>query len=291
MAPSRIAEHMTKLGKRFDITDELFPIRDQLAVGKELEKIGHQAEWQCYLTVTDDLLNEEICQQLYGAGLRAVQLGLETLEPGTLQRERKQWNMSRTYGFSLSEKYSKILANLRGAGIQPHVFLIVGLPGEPISAGLRWLPFLEDAGENILTIKSGRYRATRRSPDEQDQRHDDLIQVAEDDKPLRLNRSFRYAHGVSAKQVDALRDAVEQASRNHWAYGVTSVLPWWVNRGRYTWEELRELADELERNSYQSDPVKHMNMALTRLGTALKREGYPHRFATFEELSSIARRL
>lgn len=291
MRPVRIAEHMAKLGNRFDITDELFPIRDQLALGKELEKIGHHAEWQCYLTVTDDLLNEDVCHQLYAAGLRAVQLGLETLEPGTLQRERKQWNMNHSGALSIAEKYGKILANLRRAGIQTHIFLIVGLPGESISAGLRWLPFLNDASENILTVKSGRYRATRCSPDEQDRRHSEWIQIIEDEKPLRLNRDFRYTQGVSGKRVDALRDAIEQVSRNHWAYGVTSVLPWWVNRGRYSWEELHQFACQLALNGYRPEPVDHMHTALTRLGTALQREGHTQQFATLEELSLIARGL
>ncbi|MBI4250188.1 radical SAM protein, partial [Candidatus Uhrbacteria bacterium] len=291
MTPERIAEHMARLGSRFDITDELFPIREQLALGKELERLGNRAEWQCYLTVTDDLLDEDVCHRLYHAGLRAVQLGLETLEVGTLHRENKRWNISRIDEMALAKKYAKILANLRSAGIQTHIFLIVGLPGESVSAGLRWLPFLQDCGENILTIKSGRYRATRHSPDEAGSRHNDWIQLSADDKPLRLNRLFTYRKGVSGKQVDALRDAVEQASRNHWAYGVTSVLPWWANRGRYSWELLQEFASQLVRSGYQPDLVEHMNTALTRLGTALKSEGYSQQFTTLEQLSSIARGL
>lgn len=290
MRPERIAEHMQSLGRRFDITDELFPVRDQLKLGEALARRGQYAEWQCYMTVTDDLLDEEICHALYQAGLRAVQLGLETLEPQTLDREGKRWNNSRQ-GFSLAEKYQRILANLRQASIQTHVFLIVGLPGERASASLRWLSFLEQAGQDILTIKSGRYRATRHSPDEQGSHHSEWIEVSEDVKPLRLNRNFRYikGKGISGKQADALRDLLEQSSREHWAYGVTSVLPWWANRGRYSWSELRMMSEELAKTDYRIEPVDHIDMAFSRIRTALCNEGRElQEFHSLDQLREVA---
>src|SRR6185312_1895173 len=49
ISPKQIARNMQSLGTRkFDITDELFSIAHQLELGKELRKIGCDAEWQCY---------------------------------------------------------------------------------------------------------------------------------------------------------------------------------------------------------------------------------------------------
>jgi hypothetical protein len=280
MSPRRIAEHMVALGStRFEIFDELFPIPRQIALGKELKRINYSATWECYLTVTDQLLKPEVCANLYEAGCRAVQLGLETLSPDTLSRENKRWNTPKNYGV--------ILANLKAAGIQTHVFLIVGIPGESLHRGLAWTAFLEKHGENILTIKSGRYRLTRLSPEERGETHNQLIEVMPDTKPLHLNRDFRY-RSVSRKKVEATRDILEQACRKHWAYGVTSTVPWWVNRGRYSWDELKRMAQVLP----SEQDVRHLNNAIVKANTIVKEELKQEvSFSNFNDVATFARTL
>jgi len=259
MCSRKIAEHMAKLGHRFDIMDETFSIKRQLALGEELKRIGHKAEWQCYLTVTNELLNHGKCHQLYEAGCRAVQLGLETLSPDTLHREHKSWNHP--------ENYANILANLKAAGMQNHVFLITGLPGEPLHHSLRWLPFLDQYGDSILTIKAGRYRLPKMSPEDQEGTHSKFVKVLPDTKPLHLNRDFRYCE-ISRKKVEATRDILEQACREHWAYGVTSTVPWWINRGRYSWTELRQMEAHLPKEK----PVPHLRSAIRKIRGIIREE-------------------
>ena len=273
MTPRRIAKHMAALGTtRFEIFDETFLIPRQLALGKELKRIDLPATWECYLTVTDHLAKPEICEKLYEAGCRAVQLGLETLSPDTLLREHKQWNAPKNYG--------TILANLKAAGIQTH-------PGEPLHWGLKWVPFLEEYGDSVLTIKSGRYRLTRHSPEEAGDTHSKLIEVTPDTKPLHLNRDFRY-RDISRKKVEAVRDILEQACRRHWAYGVTSTIPWWVNRGRYSWDELKRMAQALP----PEQDVRHLNNAITRARTLVKEElKREASFSNFDEMAVFARTL
>lgn len=280
MSPRRIAEHMATLGAtRFEIFDETFPIPRQLALGKELKRIGLSASWDCYLTVTNDLAKPEACEKLYEAGCRNVQLGLETLSTDTLSREHKQWNTPKNYG--------AILANLKAVGIQTHVFLIVGIPGEPLHYGLAWTAFLEEHGENILTIKSGRYRLTRQSPEERMGTHSQLIEVMPDTKPLHLNRDFRY-RSISRKKVEAVRDILEQACRKHWAYGVTSTIPWWVNRGRYTRDELKRMAQVLP----SEQDVRHLDNAVVKAGTIVREEMQREaNFSNFDDVTTFARTL
>jgi len=264
MSVSRVADHMIALGGRwFDFTDELMPVQRQIHLGEELKGRGYFGMcWQSYTTITNDLLDQLVCDQLYEAGCRCVQLGLETLTPSTLDRENKQWNHPDNYG--------RILRNLRQAGIQTHIFLIVGIPGERQTDTLRWLPFLEDHGENILTIKSGRYRLTRRSPEEQFGRHSEYIRVLPDQYPLHLNRDFEYVNPDRSvrKDVEAMRDLLEQACREHWAYGVTSAIPWAINRMRYSWKQLEAMSKELPPEA----EVPHLARALNRLGSIAQYE-------------------
>lgn len=280
MSPQRIAEHMATLGAtRFEIFDETFPIPRQLALGKELKRIGLPATWESYLTVTNDLVRPETCEKLYEAGCRAVQLGLETLSPDTLLLEHKQWNAPKNYGV--------ILANLKAVGIQTHVFLIVGIPGEPLHCGLKWSAFLEQYGDNILTIKSGRYRLTRHSPEERGETHSQLIEVMPDTKPLHLNRDFCY-RSISRKKVEATRDILEQVCRRHWAYGVTSTIPWWVNRGRYSWDELKRIAQVLP----PEQDVRHLDNVIVRVNTIVKEELKQEvSFRNFDDVTTFARTL
>lgn len=278
MTPQQIAEHMQATGAcKFDIVDELFPIKRQLDLGKELRAIGYTAVWQCYLTITNNLLNPEVAQELYEAGCRSVQLGLETLSKETLLRVHKQWN--------IPANYDRILQNFREAGIHTHVFLMIGLPTESLLEGLKWVGFLEKHGRNILTIKSGRWRPARYAPEVEKGLLDAQVELYPDDKPFQTNRSFRYRNVThSNTKVDAMRDIVEQACRQHWAYAVTSTIPWWINRSRYSWQELEEMAKALP----PEPDIPHLNDRIAQMRylvrTELKQEA---NFQTWNELVSF----
>ena len=280
MSPRRIAEHMQALGgNRFEIFDEMFPIPYQLALGRELKRIGHKATWGCYMTADSTLIKQGVCDALAAAGCGEVEIGFESLAPETLARANKKWNKP--------EHYATILSNLRKAGIQTHIFLQIGIPGEPLHWGLKWIAFLERCGKNILTIKAGRNRVTRLSPDEQGEKNSQWIEILPDIKPLHLNRDFRY-HTMSNKKVDAMRTVLEEACRRHWAYGVTSTIPWWVNRGRYSLEELEQMAKVLP----PEEEAPHLERALVKVGTIVKEElGQEVSFKNFDDVTTFARTL
>lgn len=232
-----VRDMVTSGATRFDFTEELLNIDRQIDIGRALRQVGYPATWQCYTTITKDLLELGRCQELADAGCRAVQVGLESLDQMTLARERKGWNRP--------EQYGQILNNLRGVGIQVHAFIILGIPGESAQAQLQWPAFIKQYGSSLLTIKASRYQLTRLSPEGRflasggDPRasakfaHLAHIELKEEFKPLKLNSQFTYklGSGMSMKKVDALRDVLEEACRRHWAYGITSTLPWWQTGG------------------------------------------------------------
>jgi hypothetical protein len=292
MSPERVVDHMIALGAhRFDFVDEYLTLSRQLAIGHELSRRGYQATWQSYLTVNDKLLDPDVCHALAGAGCRGVQLGLESLNPDVLSQESKSWNHPRNYG--------RILKNLHDAGIQTHIFTIVGVPNEPINWSLRWLAFLERYGDHILTIKSTRYRLTRRAPDEGHAKQgllQGVLNSADDELPLNLNRDqFSYtSHGLSRKRVEAVRDLLEEACHRHWAYQVTSTMPWWITRGRYSYDQLRAMAGTLDtaRHARQAVPESHMKLALTKAASAVRDElQMKTRFKSFEDVLATSRDL
>lgn len=297
VSASRIARHMATLAGesgRFDFFDETFQIGRQIALGDALHTLGMSATWQCYLTATQDMLDPARCKKLYDAGCRAVQLGLESLSDETLARENKRWNHPHAYG--------QILRNLHDAGIQVHVFVMVGIPGEKVSDTLRWIPFVEEYGQYILTIKVTRYRLTRTAPEEREETHSRYIEVLPDTAVLHLNREFRYKpignqrprkraqrspalHSV-LKDVEAARTLLEEMCRRHWAYSVTSTLPWWTNRGRYSLEQLREMAQALS----MEPETPRLREALRRAKSFLEAElGVKAEFESFEELAAVLR--
>jgi hypothetical protein len=292
MSPERVVDHMMALGAhRFDFVDEFLTIARQLAIGQELSRRGYQATWQSYLTMNDKLLDKGVCQALASAGCRAVQLGLESLYPEALAQEAKSWNHPHSYG--------RILKNLHDAGIQTHVFIIVGVPNEPINWNLRWLAFLEDYGDYILTIKSGRYRLTRRAPDEQGAKIGKVAGLTispHDELPMNLNRDqFSYAHAsLSRKRVEAVRDLLEEACHRHWAYQVTSTIPWWSTRGRYSWDEMRAMAAVLARERPAELPIpdSHLRRALAKSASAVRAElGTSTTFASYADALATSREL
>jgi hypothetical protein len=125
------------------------------------------------------------------------------------------------------------------------------------------------------------------SPEEQFGRHNEFIEVLPDDKPLHLNRNFHYKD-VSGKRVFAIRDLLEEACRRHWAYAVTSTIPWWINRGRYTWEQLEVMAKPLP----QEPSVPHLDQALTKVSAIIRDElGQNVRFESYEDVLDFARTL
>ena len=279
MSPKRIAEHMAALapsGGRFDFVDETFSVARQLALGAYLRKINHEAEWQCYTTITSDMLDPELCKKLHEAGCRAVQLGLESLSKKTLVQENKKWNAP--------AHYPVILRNLRDAGIQVHVFIMVGIPGENVCDTLRWLPFIKDHGAPLMTLQASRYRLAREAPEEWDKKkRSPLIEMLPDTKPLRLNRDFKYKNeGGRSKQkdVEAALTLLDEARRRHHLYPLGSTLPWWANRGRHTRSELEAMAEMLP----QELEVAHLADALKRAGSIVEAEiGRKVRFGNFDE--------
>ncbi len=275
--PDKIVSHMIHSGgHRFDFFDEMVPVSTQLKIGEILNQQKYDATWYCYATIGDAFIDPQMCHKLYQAGCRGVQLGLESLESGTLALENKKWNHPDNYGV--------ILDNLRNAGIQTHIFILVGLPTEPLHRTLKWLWFLEEHGRSILTIKAGRYRPSKGAPDVTENAFT-KITLLPDVKKLHLNRDFQYLE-YSNKKVDALRDLLEEACRRHWAYNITSAIPWWTNRGNYTWEELESMSAQIPK-----DPsVEHIQRTITKVNTIIREElGKNVHFKTFEELVNFSK--
>lgn len=282
MSPERVAEYMMRTGGRhFDVADESFLIDRQLAIGRALTKQGYSAVWRCFLNADERLLDPNLCRQLYEAGCRLTEMGLESLSSDTLHGEGK--------GRNKPEHYGQIVANLRQAGIMTHVFGMVGVPGEPMRIGLKWLAFLTEHGRDILTVKVGRYRLARMSPDGLMRRHAGLIEILKDDKPFHANLDFTYKGTPSRKQVEAALELIEECSRRHWAYEATSTVNW-GRRLLYDWSKFEQMAAALV-DLTEHEPTDHLARSVNKVEAAVGQElGEKVHFSGYDDVVEFSRR-
>jgi hypothetical protein len=99
---------------------------------------------------------------------------------------------------------------------------------------------------------------------------------------------------VCAKLAEYGCSGVQLGLERHWAYQVTSTVPWWTNRGRYTLAELRAMGDVLAANRQPepSIPDSHMKRALAKSSSAVCDElGIDTHFGSYEIAQNASREL
>ena len=108
-----------------------------------------EIKWQC--TSRAEVLDEDICRELYRAGCRRMYLGIESFSQGALDRCNKNTTV---------EKMVKGIVNAEKAGIATVCLFIVGLPGDTIedvltTKTIRQSIKISEWGKNIAWILPG----------------------------------------------------------------------------------------------------------------------------------------
>jgi len=282
--PKQIAlDIVAAQAKYVSFADECMPIERQLEIGAELKRLGWQAIWRAFMNFEEGLLYSSVCRDLYDAGLRICETGFESLSPKTLTQARKRFNRP--------EDYATILRNLHGAGINSHVFLMTGYPGEHILDTLCWLPFIAD--NPPTTAVGGRFQIPQMSLIGQSggKGYEKYIRIhLPTDKPLRPNLDFEYLDyededgklvRMNHKIVRAVRTILEECFRRVPCYPATSSCIKWEHRLLYRPEELEEIARQLPPPEVDS----HLAPALKLIGNYLGAE-----FELYEDLLEFMRR-
>jgi radical SAM superfamily enzyme YgiQ (UPF0313 family) len=96
--------------------------------------------WYGFARITDHLDDLDFCRALKKSGCAMLQVGIESGDPGVLEKLQK--------GIDL-EVASRVLRNLRKAGIATYVYLLFGTPAESEKEARETLQFAVRHGEEI----------------------------------------------------------------------------------------------------------------------------------------------
>lgn len=168
--------------EHFHLTDNALPV----AVLKALAAPAAGApgfSWHGFVRFEPALLDESLVAGLAAGGCRLLQLGLESGSQSLLDRIGKGTRL---------EQVSRILANLRRAGIASYVYVMLGVPGETEADAAQTLGFLEAHAENIGFLNLAIMNLPRESELLDSPRAAGIAALSPlpEDEPLGLYRNF-----------------------------------------------------------------------------------------------------
>ena len=88
-------------------------------------------EWGCETRV--DCLTEELVDTMVGAGLKGVNIGIESTDPDVIRNVKRGWIDP--------ARIERIVRHMHACGVRVSGFFIIGLPGETLEAVKRTLDF------------------------------------------------------------------------------------------------------------------------------------------------------
>ncbi len=156
------------------------------------------APWYGFVRIAAPLDDPDFCRRLAAAGCVMLKIGLESGSQTVLDRLHK--------GVQLSMA-SRVLHNLRQAGIAAYVYLLFGTPAEGITAARKTLDFVVDHGDAIDFLNLAIFNLPLASPDAAGLR---LSEFYEGD--LALYRDFEHPDGWSRT---AVRRFLEKTFKKH----------------------------------------------------------------------------
>ncbi len=142
--PGDLPELLLELAGRygvghFHLTDNAVPVHVLRDLAGRRRELGHLS-WHGFVRFEQALLDDAFVGELAGSGCRMLQLGLESGSQAVLDRLGK--------GIRLDQA-SRILKNLRRAGIASYVYIMLGTPGETEQDAELTLGFLEEHADEI----------------------------------------------------------------------------------------------------------------------------------------------
>ncbi len=113
-------------------------------------------KWYGFVRFTKELADPKFCKALYRSGCRLLKLGLESGDQLVLDKMEKGTDLTLV---------SKVLKNLKGAGIHTYIYLLFGTQFEDESAANRTLDYVKTHGENISFLNLAIFNLPRFSED------------------------------------------------------------------------------------------------------------------------------
>jgi hypothetical protein len=187
------------------LTEQLRPVMihllDNALSPALLKALGRQppgAPWYGFVRIAPPLDDPEFCRRLAAAGCVMLKIGLESGDQTVLDRLEK--------GVRL-EMASRVLANLRRAGIATYVYLLFGTPAEDEAAARDTLAFVAEHAGAVGFLNLAIFNLPLGSPDARG-----LVLRDFYDGDLALYRDFRHPSDWDRPRV---RRFVERVFKKH----------------------------------------------------------------------------
>jgi radical SAM superfamily enzyme YgiQ (UPF0313 family) len=151
------------------------------------------ALWYGFVRIDEHLADEDFCHALKRSGCVMLKLGLESGDQGVLDRMCK--------GISLSLA-SRVLNNLRQAGISVYCYLLFGTPGETVVEARRTLEFVSAHHQAINFLNLAVFNMPLYGDEAQQYGNEPFYEG-----DLSLYTAFRHPGGWERKQVRRFLDS------------------------------------------------------------------------------------
>ena len=154
---SRVVADLKRLVKRHDPV--LVHLLDNALSPKLLRTLAEEpinAPWYGFVRFNKLLEDLDFCRRLRQAGCRMLKIGLESGDQAVLDALEKGTRL---------EAASRILTNLKKAGIAAYVYLLFGTPAEDATAAGRTLSFTVAHSDRIGFLNLAIFNLPRNSPD------------------------------------------------------------------------------------------------------------------------------
>ncbi len=138
--PSLLRDLSRRYGARhFHLTDNALPVPVLSALASRSAQMDGLS-WHGFARFEEALCDAELARALAKGGCRMLQLGLESASPPVLERLGKG---------TRPQVAARILENLKKAGIETYVYVLLGTPGETQDDAEATRAFLEENAEAI----------------------------------------------------------------------------------------------------------------------------------------------
>lgn len=235
-------------------------------------------EFECYSRMEQKYVHNgaNFCERLRRSGCRFLQFGLESVSPHVLQTNRKYVEpYERGFGGELFKATYE-------AGIMNHAFLLVGLPGDSLLEGSRLIPFLEENGQYLTTIKPVFHKISKWSPIAQNPDEYGIVLDREGSGDLDININLGKGSAVmSRRRAEAFVRFLDLWVRRHHKVNAATSQFIYAQRLFLTRDELEEIGSRYDQpTSIDEHDGAHLRKVYAGLidefkAAAYSREGIP----------------
>ena len=154
------------------------------------------APWYCFTRMATPLIDLDFCRQLRKAGCVLLKLGLESGDQKVLEKMRK--------GLSLPVA-SRVLSNLKNAGIASYIYILFGTPYESPEEAKKTALFIAEHHDEIDFLNVAIFNLPLRSPDSKS-----VSTMTFYEGDLSLYSDFIHPSGWNRRNIRAFLEAVDK---------------------------------------------------------------------------------